>query len=86
VKQHLHDAALQRMNARATPAVMRLRGSIVEHPFTTIKYHIFGHPCFLLRGLKGGQTEIGLAAITYNFKRMPKVLGGSALRLAHTTG
>lgn len=32
VKRHLHDAALQRMNARATLAVMRLRGSIVEHP------------------------------------------------------
>ena len=86
VKRHLHDAALQRMNARATPAVMRLRGSIVEHPFATIKYHIFGHPRFLLRGLCGAQTEIGLAVMAYNFKRMLKVLGGTALRVALATG
>ena len=82
VKRHLHDAALQRMNARATPAVMRLRGSIVEHPFATIKYRIFGHPRFLLRGLRGAQTEISLAVMVYNFKRMLKVLGGTALRMA----
>lgn len=86
VKRHLHDAALQRMNARATPAVMRLRGSLVEHPFATIKYHIFGHPRFLLRGLKGAQTEIGLAVMVYNFKRMLKVLGGTTLRQAFATG
>lgn len=86
VKRHLHDAALQRMNARATPAVMRLRGSIVEHPFATIKYHIFGHPRFLLRGLKGAQTEISLAVMVYNLKRMLKVLGGTALREAIATG
>ena len=86
VKRHLHDAALQRMNARATPAVMRLRGSIVEHPFATIKYHIFGHPRFLLRGLKGAQTETSLAVMAYNFKRMLKVLGGTTLRLALATG
>lgn len=86
VKRHLHDAALQRMNARATAAVMQLRGSIVEHPFATIKYHIFGHPRFLLRGLRGAQTEMGLAVMVYNFKRMLKVLGGAALSLALTTG
>ena len=86
VKRHLHDAALQRMNARATPAVMRLRGSLVEHPFATIKYHIFGHPRFLLRGLKGAQTEISLAVMVYNFKRMLKVLGGTSLRMALAPG
>jgi transposase len=86
VKRHLHDAALQRMNARATAAVMQLRGSIVEHPFATIKYHIFGHPRFLLRGLRGAQTEMGLAVMVYNFKRMLKVLGGTTLRLALATG
>jgi len=86
VNRHLHDAALQRMHARATPAVMRLRGSIVEHPFATIKYHIFGHPRFLLRGLKGAQTEISLAVMVYNFKRMLKVLGGTALRMALVSG
>jgi transposase len=37
------------------------RRSIVEHPFANLKYRIFGHPRFLLRGLRGAQTEISLA-------------------------
>jgi len=64
---------------------MRLRSSIVEHPFATIKYHIFGHPCLLLRGLRGAQTEISLAVIVYNLKRMLNVLGGTGLRILLAT-
>lgn len=82
VKRHLHEGALQRMHARATATVMRLRSSIVEQPFATMKYRIFGHPRFLLRGLRGAQTEIGLAVMVYNFKRMLKVLGAASLRAA----
>ncbi len=52
VSRHWHDEALQRMQQRATPEAMRLRRSTVEHPFATLKYHIFGHPRFLLRGRK----------------------------------
>lgn len=79
---HLHEAALQRMHARATPPVMRLRRSIVEHPFATLKYRIFGHPRFLLRGLSGARTEISLAAMAYNIKRMVNVLGARQLAAA----
>lgn len=61
---------------------MRLRGSTVEHPFAAIKYRIFGHPRFLLRGLAGAQTEISLATLVYNLKRMLNVLGGNQLRNA----
>ena len=82
VSRHLHEEALQRMQQRATPEMMRLRRSTVEHPFASLKYHIFGHPRFLLRGLKGAQTEISLAVMVYNLKRMLKVLGGSRLRVA----
>jgi hypothetical protein len=53
VTRHLHDDALNRMQQRVTPALMRLRRSTVEHPFGTLKYHIFGHPRMLLRGLRG---------------------------------
>lgn len=70
------------MQYRATPEVMRLRRSTVEHPFAALKYHIFGHPRFLLRGLTGAQTEISLATIAYNLKRMFNVLGGIQLRVA----
>src|SRR3989475_10249062 len=82
ITRHLHEEALQRMQQRATPQVMRLRRSTVEHPFATLKYRIFGHPRFLLRGLKGAQTEMSLAVIVYNLKRIMNVLGG---RLLHAT-
>lgn len=82
VQRHLYEGALQRMRQRATPAMMRLRRSTVEHPFASLKYRIFDHPRFLLRGRKGAQTEISLAAMVYNLKRMLRVLGGSQLRVA----
>jgi transposase len=78
----LHDAALERMKQRATAAVMRLRRSTVEHPFATLKYRIFGHPRFLLRGVAGARTEISLGVMVYNLKRMTNVLGGAKLAAA----
>ena len=82
VTRHLHDDALQRMQQRATPEAMRLRRSTVEHPFATLKYRIFGHPRFLLRGIGGAQTEMSLATLAYNLKRMINVLGGGRLSQA----
>jgi transposase len=75
VSRHWHDEALHRMQQRATPEAMRLRRSTVEHPFATLKCHIFGHPRFLLRGRRGAQAEMSLAVIVYNLKRMMNVLG-----------
>ena len=82
VYRHMHEEALNRMHARATPEAMRLRRSTVEHPFGTLKYRIFGHPRFLMRGLAGAQTEMSLATMAYNLKRMIKVLGGGYLSRA----
>jgi len=82
ITRHLHEGALTRMQQRATPEAMRLRRCIVEHPFATLKYRIFGNPRFLLRGLRGAQTEIGLATMAYNLKRMINVLGGQKLAAA----
>jgi len=79
VTRHLHDDALNRMHQRATPALMRLRRSTVEHPFAILKYRIFGHPRLLLRGLNGARTEIGLAVMAYNLKRMLNLLGAPRL-------
>jgi len=70
------------MQQRATPEAMRLRRSTVEHPFAALKYHILGHPRLLLRGLAGAQTEISLATLVYNLKRMINVLGGKTLTAA----
>jgi transposase len=66
------EEALNRMQERVTPAVMRLRRCTVEHPFATIKYRIFEHPRLLMRGLSGARVEIGLATMAYNIKRMTK--------------
>jgi transposase len=80
VSRHLHEDTLQRMGQRATPEMMRLRRSTAEHPFAALKYHIFGHPRFLLRGRVGAQTEISLATMVYNLKRMLTIMGGIRLR------
>jgi len=80
--RHLNEGALQRMQQRATPQAMRLRRSIVEHPFGTLKYRIFGHPRFLMRGIGGAQAEMSLATMAYNLKRMINVLGGGHLSRA----
>jgi len=58
---------------------MKLRRATGEHPFATLKYGIFGHPRLLLRGIAGAQTEISLAAMAYNIKRMVNILGGHKL-------
>ncbi len=79
VGRHLDEDALNRMHQRATPALMRLRRSTVEHPFGTLKYRIFGHPRLLLRGLSGARTEIAIAVMAYNFKRMINLLGATRL-------
>jgi transposase len=67
------------MAQRVTPEAMRLRRSTVEHPFATIKYRIFGHPRLLMRGLSGAKSEIGIATMVYNLKRMASTLGTSKL-------
>jgi len=79
VSRHFDEDALDAMHRRATPQAMRLRRCVVEHPFGTIKYRIFGHPRFLLRGLQGAQTEFSLAAMVYNLKRMIQILGATPL-------
>ena len=67
------------MQKRVTPKAMRLRRATVEHPFATIKYRIFGHPRFLMRGLSGARVEIGLVTMAYNLKRITNVLGATKL-------
>lgn len=79
VTKLIDEDALNRMHARATPQAMRLRRCTVEHPFAALKYRIFGHPRLLLRGTRGAETEIGLAAMAYNIGRLVNILGGSRL-------
>lgn len=80
VTRHLNEDALQRMQARATPEAMRRRRCTVEHPFAGLKYRIFEHPRFLMRGLAGAGTEIAIATLVWNLKRAMKVLGAGPLQ------
>jgi transposase len=83
IMRHLFEDALQRLKRRVEehPEAMRLRRSTVEHPFGTLKYQIFGHPRFLLRGRRGAGSEMALAILAYNLKRALAVLGiGELLR------
>ena len=79
VYRMLQEEVLQRMQLRATREAMRLRRSIVELPFAFLKYRIFGHPRFLLRGVAGAETEISLGVLGYNLKRLIRTLGGRQL-------
>ncbi len=50
------------------------RGTIVEHPFGTIKRH-FGYTYFLTRGLDSVNTEGSFICLAYNLKRLINILG-----------
>ena len=54
--------------------VMGLRGSLVEHPFGTLKVWAGVHH-FLMRGLARCRGEFGLMVLCYNFKRVLKEIG-----------
>jgi len=61
----------------ATPeakAIVKKRGSIVEHPFGTIK-RILGWDHFLVRTKKKVLGENALIMFTYNFKRLLNLIG-----------
>ena len=81
---HQYEDALQRMHTRATPELMRLRRCTVEYPFGLLKFHILEKPRLLMRGLWGSGTEMALATLAYNLKRVMAVLGngGVMARLA----
>lgn len=84
IKRHLHQGALERMQQRVTPELMRLRRCHAERPFAYLKYRIFGHPRFLLRGCKGAAAEIAIATLVYNLKRLVTLMRGAQLAAAMT--
>lgn len=75
VTRHMDDDVLDRMHARATPEAMRLRRCTVERPFAELKYRIFGLPRFLLRGTRGAASEMAIAVMAFNLKRLSSLLG-----------
>ena len=81
VSRHLHEDALERMNARfqADPSLIRQRRCASEHPFGTIKRMTAGGR-FLTRGLKNASGEAALSVLIYNIIRAINLLGAASLR------
>jgi transposase len=80
--RHLHEDALQRMNARvkADASLMRRRRCAAEHPFGTIKRMTAGGR-FLTRGLVKVKAEAALSILAYNILRAVNLIGASSLRI-----
>ncbi len=65
--EHLMEAMAERM--RQQPEKFKLRKTLAEHPFGTIK-RWFGYTHFLLKGLTKVQCEWSLTTLAYNLKRV----------------
>jgi transposase len=80
IVRHFHEDAREAMHQRAVnePAWMAHRREMVEHPYGTIKW-LMGYPCFLVRGLTKAKAELALMVMSYNLKRVIKILGVAAV-------
>jgi transposase len=77
--EHLMEAMAQRM--RQQPEKFKLRKTLAEHPFGTIK-RWFGYTHFLLKGLTKVQCEWSLTTLTYNLKRVLNLVSFEKLMAA----
>jgi len=77
--EHLTEAMAQRM--RQQPEKFKLRKTLAEHPFGTIK-RWFGYTHFLLKGLAKVQCEWSLTTLTYNLKRVLNLVSFEKLMAA----
>jgi transposase len=77
--EHLMEAMAARM--RAQPGKFKLRKTLAEHPFGTIK-RWFGYTHFLLKGLAKVQCEWSLTTLAYNLKRVLNLVSFEKLMAA----
>ena len=69
----------EKMKTDKARALIKKRGSIVEHPFGTIKQHL-GWSHFLVRGLEKVSGENALIMFSYNFRRLLNLIGIALFR------
>lgn len=67
---------IERLQARnrGRPELLKLRKTLAEHPFGTIKWGM-DQGFFLLKGMRKVTTEFGLTVLSYNLKRVLNILG-----------
>ncbi len=68
------DTYTTKMNTKEAKEIVKKRGSIVEHPFGTIK-RTLGWDHFLVRSKKKVLGENALIMFTYNFRRLLNLIG-----------
>jgi hypothetical protein len=76
VKRWEHEAVVEAAQDRLdrNPDMMTVRRSTVEHAFGTLKFWM-GHAHFLMKRLHNVRTEMSLHVLSYNMKRVMKILG-----------
>ena len=77
-----YDGAVDRLRARLETSEgkekCRLRRTIVEHPFGTIK-RAFNQGYLLLKGFRKVKGEVGFTMLAYNMRRAINILGVGTL-------
>jgi hypothetical protein len=76
IKRWEHEAVLEAAQDRLdkNPDMMTVRRSTVEHTFGTLKFWM-GSAHFLMKKLHNVKTEMSLHVLSYNMKRVMKILG-----------
>jgi len=70
---------IRTMKTQKAKKLIKKRGSIVEHPFGTIKQSL-GWSHFLVRGYEKVEGENALIMFTYNFRRLLNLIGVTLFR------
>jgi transposase len=80
IKRWEHEAVLEAAQDRLdkNPDMMTVRRSTVEHTFGTLKFWM-GSAHFLMKKLHNVRTEMSLHVLSYNMKRVMKILGAPGL-------
>lgn len=77
VNRTIHSDAVERHRLKMQergPAMMKLRSSLAEHPFGTMKLWL-GWTHFLVRGIEKVKGEMAIISTAYNIKRVLNILG-----------
>jgi transposase len=75
ISRWIHENVIEQVDQRLgkEPEIIKLRKSLVEHPFGTIK-HWMGHSFFLTRGIDNVSAEMSLSILIYNLKRVLNIV------------
>jgi len=83
INRWIHESVMEELDKRVenSPEKMKLRKTLVEHPFGTIK-HWMGHHHFLTRGMDKVSAEMSLSVLAYNLKRVLNIVDFKELMVA----